>query len=165
MQIAGRPFLIPAQPAGPWLLAIREGYRAIVPGMVAGLDADDLLDLMVDGRVRQADLHAAARDAIAEMSGTKWWTAARLTSWLLGNWTTLGGSLLSRGVDPAAAPLGAVLAVTYRLVLETCKNEQERARIDMELDLSPSGVSVEEMYDEQQATASFLALAAANGGD
>lgn len=160
LTVGDREYAIPPLAAGPWLEAITyPTYRRIVPGMVAGLDADDLLDEVVAGRVRMADLDAAARDAIAEVSGMRWWSATRLASWLVGNWDTLGSAVLSRGLDMSTAPLGAVLVVTYRVILENQKSEQERHKVDLELDRPPVGVSAEEMFDPRSATAAFMALA------
>lgn len=165
LDIGGHDYRIPPHPAGPWLRAITaNSYRAIVPGMVSGLAMDDLLDQMVAGRVRVADLDQAARVAIAEISGMRWWSAARLSAWLTGNWHTLGSAVLSRGLDMQKAPLGAVLVVAYRVILENCKDEQERQRVDMELDLAPRGVPAEEMFDPVTANAAFMALADAPDG-
>jgi hypothetical protein len=87
------------------------------------------------------------------------WSATRLSSWLVGNWDTLGSAVLSRGLDMSTAPLGAVLVVTYRVILENQKGEQERHKVDLELDRPPVGVSAEEMFDPRSATAAFMALA------
>jgi hypothetical protein len=160
LDIGGHDYAIPPLPAGPWLTAITAPtYRRIVPGMVRGLSMDDLLDQMVAGRVRISDLDVAARNAIEEIAGTKWWSAVRLSSWLIGNWHTLGSAVLSRGMNMSADPLGAVLVVAYRVILENCKDEQERQKIDIELDLAPRGVSAEEMFDPVAASAAFMALA------
>lgn len=165
LSIGGRDYRIPPHPAGPWLKAIvTPSYRAIVPGMITGLSMDDLLDQMVARRVTVADLDRAAREAIGEIAGMKWWSAVRLTSWLLGNWHTLGSAVLSRGLSMSVDPLGAVLVVTYRVILENCKDEQERQKVDMELDLAPRGVSAEEMFDPVAAGAAFMALASAPDG-
>lgn len=165
VSIGGQEYWVPPRPAGPWLLAIMGPYRGIVPGMVAGLDADDLLDLMVAGQVRGSDLDTAARDAIEQVTGAPWWSATRLTAWLLGNWASLGSALLTRGVDLSTAPVGAVIAITYRLVMENCKDEQERMRVDMELDRPPEGVSIDAVFDERRAAAAFLALAGSGRDD
>jgi hypothetical protein len=160
LNIGGRDYYIPPRPAGPWLRAIvTPSYRAIVPGMVSGMPMDDLLDAMVARRVTLRDLDEAARQAIAEISGMRWWSATRLASWLISNWHTLGSAVLSRGLDMSKAPLGAVLVVTYRVILENCKDEQERQRVDMELDIAPRGVPAEEMFDPVAAQAAFMALA------
>lgn len=160
LNIGGRDYAIPPLPAGPWLTAITTpSYRAVVPGLIRGLSTDDLIDALVARRVTVADLDQAARDAIAEISGMKWWSATRLAAWLVGNWHTLGSAVLSRGLDMQTAPLGAVLVVTYRVILENCKDEQERQKVDIELDMVPRGVAVEEMFDQRAAAAAFMALA------
>lgn len=160
LYIGDRHFAIPPRPAGPWLQAITAPtYRQIVPGMMVGTDVDDLLDLMVTGQVRVADMDAAAREAIAEVAGMKWWAATRLSWWLMGNWDSLGSAVLSRGLDMSTAPLGAVLVVAYRAILENCKDEPERQRVNIELDKPPVGVAAAEMFDQEAATRAFMALA------
>jgi hypothetical protein len=66
-------------------------------------------------------------------------------------------------MDPSTAPLGAVLTLTYRILLENCKDEGERRKLDIELDKPPVGVPVAEMFDQRQAAANFMALADAPG--
>jgi hypothetical protein len=56
-----------------------------------------------------------------------------------------------------------VLTLTYRMLLENCKGEPERQRVDRELDKPPTGVPVAEIFDPQQAAANFMALAGAPG--
>ena len=160
LSIGGRDYAIPPLAAGPWLTAITTpSYRAIVPGLVRGLSNDDLLDAMVARQVKVADLDQAAREAIAEISGMRWWSATRLAAWLVGNWHTLGSAVLSRGLKMDTDPLASVLVVAYRVILENCKDEQERQKVDIELDLAPRGVAAEEMFDQQAARAAFMALA------
>lgn len=158
--IGGHDYAIPPLPAGPWLTAITApGYRRIVPGLVVGLPLDDLLDEMVAGRVRASELDEVARDAIGEISGMQWWSAARLSGWLVGHWESLGSAVLARGLKMDRDPLGAVLAVTYRVILENCRDEQERQKVGMELDHAPRGVTVEQRYNQVEAARSFMALA------
>jgi len=164
VELGGRSYRIPPRPASDWLQAIAApGLGAIVPGLLEqSEDTEDMLDMVLDGAIAFTDWQEAARSAIAEISGTKWWSATRLTAYLLGHWGTVGAAVLSR-VDPTTAPLGAVLTHTYRILLENCKDEQERQRLDMELDRPPSGLPVAEMIDQQQAAANFMALANAPG--
>lgn len=167
VDLGGVEYHIPPRPAGPWLTALTaRSLRPIVPGMVAGLDADDLVDAMVRGRVRVADLDRAARDAITEASGMRWWSAARLAYWLTSNWETLGAEVLGRNVRLDTDPLGLVLVLAYRVIQENAKGEPERRRVDLELDKPPVGLGVaaEEMFDQQTATSAFMALAG-GGGD
>lgn len=165
VELAGRPFRIPPLGADAWLLALHGSYARIVPGLfeLDGDAQDDLLDLMMAGRITLAECQDAARDAIGTAAGMKWWAAVRLGSYALQEWGTIGGALLMRGVDPAAVSFGAFLAATYRFILENCKGEPERQKLDIELLKVPPGVSVEEMIDRRAASAAFMALAAADG--
>lgn len=162
VDLGGVDYRIPPRPAGPWLVSLTaRSLRPVVPGMVAGLDADALVDAMVAGRVRVADLDRAARGAISEISGMQWWSAARLAYWLTSNWETLGAEVLKRNVRLDTDPLGLVLVLAYRVIQENAKDEAERRRVDLELDKPPVGlgISAEEMYDPQSATSAFMALA------
>lgn len=164
VELAGRQWRIPPHGAGVWLGAIGGTYSQIVPGMLE-LDSDEqdaLLDLLMAGRLRAEECHAAARDAIATVTGMKWWAAARLTSYLIQEWSTLGGEVLRR-VDMERHSVGAVLTVVYRTLLESCKGEQERQKLDFELMRVPPGVDVEEMLDQRAASDAFMALAAVDG--
>lgn len=165
VELAGREFRIPPLGADVWLMAVQGAYVRIVPGMfeLDGDAQDDLLDLMLAGRLSVAECQGAARDAIAAAAGMKWWAAVRLSSYALQEWGTIGGALLIRGVDPQAVSFGAFLTATYRFILENCQGEPERQKLDIELLKVPPGVSVEEMIDRRAASAAFMALAAADG--
>jgi len=164
VDLAGRQWRIPPLGAGVWLGAIGGTYSQIVPGLLelGGDEQDALLDLMLAGQLRAEECHAAARDAIATVTGMKWWAAARLTSYLMQEWGTLGGEVLRR-VDLERHSVGAVLTVVYRTLLENCKGEPERQKLDFELTKVPPGVDVEEMIDRQAASDAFMALAAIDG--
>lgn len=152
VDVAGQTYTIPALPAAPWLLALVTGtYLDVVPGLLTIPDALD--DQLADGLLG-AECRTAARAAIAAASGTTWWTAARLAraihdSWIIGEFTLFG-------VDPARVPLAAYLAAGYRAVTKYL-DDQKRARLDMELDSPPPGVAPEEWWDEDAASAGFLA--------
>lgn len=163
VDIAGRSYRIPPRPAAAWLGAIASTNLArIVPGMIEDVEAgEDLLDALLAGEVPVAEWQNAAHDAIATVTGMKWWTASRLTYYLLDSWSVLGGAVLARGLDPSVAPVGAVLTLTYRILLENCKDESERRKLDLELDKPPTGIPISEMYDPKQAAANFMSLAGA----
>jgi hypothetical protein len=156
-------YRIPSLPAADWLIAISASFTRIVPGMLEG-DLEGLLDRVAYGDVPYGELREAGRDAIAQVSGMKWWAAARLVYYLGSHWSTIGGALLLRGTDPSTHSIGAVLTSTYRILLENCKNEQERVKLDYELERPPTGTPISQMYDADKATASFMALASASGG-
>ena len=165
VDIGGRRYRIPPRPAAAWLGAIgATSLSRIVPGMLEDVEAgESLLDDLLTGEIPVVDWQDAAHDAIATVTGMKWWTASRLTHYLLDSWGILGGAVLARGLDPAVAPVGAVLTLTYRILLENCKDESERRKLDLELDKPPTGVPISQMYDAQQASANFMALADAPG--
>lgn len=158
VEIGGWPYRIPPLPAADWMIAISASFTRVVPGLLEG-DIESLLDGLVDGSVAYGEVRDAARDAIAQISGMKWWAATRLVYYLDQHWGTVGGALLSRGTNPSTSPLGAVLTSTYRILLENCKNEQERSKLDFELMKPPPGVSAKELYDPARAAANFKALA------
>lgn len=165
VELAGERYRIPPHPAAAWLAAIGgASLSRIVPGMLEDSEAgEDLLDLLLAGEIPVAEWQDAAHDAIATVTGMKWWSASRLTYYLLDNWSTLGGTVLARGLDLAVAPVGAVLTLTYRILLENCKDEADRRKLDLELDKPPTGIPISQMYDPRQASANFMALANAPG--
>jgi hypothetical protein len=159
--LGGQRHRIPPRPAAAWLAAIgSNNLSRVVPGLFEDGEAgEDLLDLVLDGSVPVAEWQDAAHEAIATVTGMKWWTAARLVNYLMSNWGTMGGAVIAKGLDPAVAPVGAVLTLVYRIALENCKDEAERRKLDLELDKPPTGVPISEMFDEKQAAANFMALA------
>lgn len=165
VHLGGQAHRIPPRPASDWLRAIGSvNLSQIVPGMLEDRErGEDILDQILAGEVSATEWREAAYDAIAAVSGMKWWSAARLAHYLLENWGTLGGVMIARGLDPSRAPLGAVLTLTYRCVIENCKDEAERKKFDRELEKPPSGIPIEQMYDQRQAAANFMALANAPG--
>jgi hypothetical protein len=167
IQVGDGWYRIPALPAADWMEAIADSYYRVVPALVD--DAPDasgqrLADLVLDGAVAAGECTDAAREAIEAVAGVRWWVAVRLVAYLREHWSTLGGAVLARGVDPARAPLGAVLTVAYRLLLENCKDEQERQRLDLALEKIPPGVAAAQAYDADRAAANFMALGSALNG-
>ncbi len=163
VDIGGGIYRIPPLPAADWLAAISASFTRVVPGMLEG-DIEDLLDRVAYGDIPYSELRDAGRDTITQATGMKWWAAARLVYYLDSHWSTIGGAVLMRGIDPSTRSIGAVLTCTYRVLLENCKNEQERVKLDHELERPPSGIPISQMYDPAKATASFMALANAPGG-
>lgn len=163
LDIAGGAYRIPALPASDWLISISASFTRVVPGMLEG-DIEDLLDRLTYGDVPYSEIRDASRDAIERVTGMRWWAAARLVYYLGSHWSTIGGALLLRGVDLSKHSIGAALTATYRILLENCKDEQERRKLDFELERPPAGIPISQMYDAQKATASFMALANAPSG-
>lgn len=159
VDIAGRTYTIPPLPAADWLPAlIADELAEVVPGLLG--DADQLEDLIADGKVNPGECRAAARAAIAAAAGMKWWTARRMARAVAFTW--LGGELLLRGLNPATTPLGAYLAAGYRAATRGM-DRQKLAQLDMELDQPPTDVAPEEWFDPEAAARGFMALAARGG--
>lgn len=160
VDIAGATYTIPALPASGWLMAVASGsYLDIVPGLLEG-PGEALDDLLLDGDP-DGLCQAAARAAIGAASGTSWWTATRLARAISTTW--IGGEFTLQGVDADRVPFGAYLAAAYRLVSRRL-DDQQRARLDMELAAPPTGVAPEEWFDEGAAAAGFEAAMAAQSG-
>ena len=161
VEVGGATYRIPAHPAAVWMQTVIEGsYDDIVPGMVEG-DVDPIDEALLDGKIRQRDLTAAAREALAAAAGMKWWIAERMAYLAANSW--LAGELLLRGVDPHRLSLAAYLSAAYRAasrVLDTAK----LAKLDMDLERPPAGVSPDEWFDPEEAARNFLAAMGASAG-
>ena len=125
VDIGDQSYRIPPLPATDWLIAISTSFTRVVPGMLEG-NIEDLLDLVSYGDIPYVELRDAGRDTIAQVAGMKWWAAARLVYYLGSHWSTVGGALLMRGIDPSTHSIGAVLPCTYRLLLENCVGENDQ---------------------------------------
>jgi hypothetical protein len=164
VDVGAHTYTIPAHPATVWMERIIEGtYDDIVPGMVAER-GDDIDDELMAGTVQLAELTSAARAALAAAAGMKWWTAERMAYLAANTW--IAGELLLRGVDPQHLSLAAYLSAAYRAatrVLDTAK----RAKLDMDLERPPTGVSPDEWFDPEEAARGFMAAmgTAAPAGD
>jgi hypothetical protein len=154
-QIGEDWFQIDARPAVDWLVPIvDQDWLGIVPGLVAvdpsGNDIDDLVDT---GVISTTDLINAARDAVATSSGMTWWSAFRLARIPIVD-LDMSGALVIARVDPTTISLGAYLAAVYRILM-TERDKGQRAKLDMELEKVPKGISAREVYDPRAAAAQF----------
>lgn len=161
IHVAGRGWRIPPLPAADWLEAIAGTWLDIVPGLIDDPDGE-FDDLLIDGAVGMAECEAAAKGAVAAVSGMRWWTAIKLANTVNGQWHTVGGEVLRSGVDPGVRSLGAVLTAVY-WAFARHMDDQKLAKLHIDLDKPPRGVPVSEMYDRDAAAQAFLALAASGG--
>lgn len=162
VELGGRTYRIPALPAAVWIETLAEGsWLDIVPGLLADA-GDELDDALESGAVTHVELTAAARDALAAAVGARWWVGLKLVQALISDEQGVAGELLLSGVDMASAPLAAVVQAIYRVYTRHAGKEHI-ARLDMELNRPPEGVSAAEMYDEDAAADAFEAMARARG--
>lgn len=157
VDVGGHTYTIPARPASEWLLAVSDGaYLEIVPGLLD--DPTVLDDQLIDDDSLGAECQAAARAAIGAAAGCPWWTAVRLARAIGETW--IGGELAIRAVDPDRLSFAGYLAAAYRLTVRHL-DEAKTAQLDAQLEQPPMGVAPEEWFDEDAASAGFLAAAAA----
>lgn len=148
---------IPALPARPWLVAlVTAGWAGVVPGLIPDVPGE-VDDAVLAGAITPADLDRAARAALAASAGCPWWTAERLVYGCAD--AALCAELTLRGVDPDRTPLAAYLLAGYTAAARGLKPEQ-RARLDMRLDVPPASAAPEEVFDREAAAAGFMAAMA-----
>lgn len=153
-------YTIPELPAADWIEAIvsSEG-GSIVPGLMDEATKRDVWACFLRGEIQREELEEAWRDALAAATGHKWWSVTRLFLGATepGTWPILHGDLLVRGVDLERVSVGAAYNAIYRIGLEGCKDEAERAKFQFDIAQSPPGVETAESYDKSEAAANFLA--------
>lgn len=159
VDLAGRTWVIPAAPAADWFEAVlSNGAAPVIPGMLSVEDEEEMLDLLIAGKIPEAGLQRANRDALATASGWNWWEAERLIVSIAHDWKVVGGVLLTNGIRLTAEPLGAVLAATYRLATADMSKE-ERFRFESQLTAPPVGYA-EEWFERPEFAERFRALLA-----
>lgn len=128
--IDGQVVTIPRRPAVDWLEA------AFTNDITALLDKDnrDLVEnLVLDG----ADIAAAFRDALAEISGRPWYVVTRLCALWMEDQVR---AEVMRVVDVETAPLGAVLDATYGALV---RNMDDKKRAKFERDLAAEVTAID----------------------
>jgi len=166
---------IPALPAADWLDAYLESpddLAGIVPGLVTDPEkGDTLAERLFDATFNDDDLFTpglepqrleAARTALTAAAGVTWWIAGRLAAEAL-SWTGVGGELVLRGINYQRAPLAAVLAAAYRIIVSTQDSKQLPMTI-AKIEAPPAGTDPVEAYDETAASNAFLGAMQRPGG-
>lgn len=171
----GQTWRIPALPAADWLDAFIDSpvdLAGIVPGLVADPDEGDTLagrlfdaayddedDLFSTG-LEEARVEVA-RTVLAAAAGVPWWIAGRLAVEAV-TWTGVGGELVLRGVDYERAPLAAVLAAAYRVIVSST-DQKQLPKILTKIEAPPPGMA-KEAFDEGAAAAAFMNVMNQTGG-
>lgn len=162
VELGGEVFVVPAQPASDWFLAVLDEETALplIPGMMEPDAEDRINDLLLDEAITIELLVTRQRELLTAAAGRPWWEADRLIRSSGRDWHIIGGELTRLGVDLDKVSLAAALNTIYVICIRTM-DEQERNKFDIDLRLPPigvEGVSAEELYDERAATAAFAAL-------
>jgi hypothetical protein len=162
VDLGGETFEVPALPAADWFVAIlnEDTPLPLIPGMMSGEAEERITDMLLTGVIDVQDIVTRSRELLAAAAGRSWWEADRLIRSAAGSWQIIGGELTRLGVDLSKVSLAAALNAIYVVCVRTM-DEKERNKFDIDLRLPPigvEGVTTEEMYDEQAATAAFAAL-------
>lgn len=168
VDVEGRTFRIPPQPAAEWFLAVLSGDAwPIVPGMLGPGDEEDFLDHVLTQGVSEAAVTRANRDALATAAGWPWWQAERIVVSAASEWKVVGGILQGAGVDVERLSLGAVLSSIYAMCV-THMTKEDRFKFDAQLTAPPIGYvadNPEEWFASTGAAESFAdLLRTAQGG-
>jgi hypothetical protein len=153
-------YTIPALPAAAWLEAVlsTEG-GSIVPGLLNEQDRDDVWADFADDAWTAEELAEVERDALGAAAGRPWWEADRLirSAFTSDAWPIISGEMTHRGVDVHTISLSGWLNWVFLLIVTRCKDDAERTMFESRLSMPPPSVKVEELYDEEDAGAAFLA--------
>lgn len=152
-------------PAADWIAAVLTGESTdIFPGLLRDAELESQVWLaLVDGAAVGDDVLAASRHALEAAAGRSWWEAERLIV-TVGDEQLKGlvlGRLVRDGFDFESRPLGAFCDAVYCLVTEGL-DKDKREEFNIKLRMPPAGVDIDDLYDEDEATAEFMA--AMSGG-
>ncbi len=163
-------YTIPALPAAAWLVAVTaEEGGSIVPGLLCEQDRRDVWADFADEAFTVEELAEVEREALGAAAGRPWWEADRLirSAFSSDSWPIVSGEMTHRGIDVHTISLSGWLNWLFVLIVTRCKDDAERTMFESKLKMPPAGTPVEELYDEDEAAAAFLAAmneAASMGG-
>jgi hypothetical protein len=159
VQVGDWVYTVPALAADRWLeVILADRYEAIFPGLLDGEDRHDVYRLWLAGDITGDDLGACARDALSAVGGRDWWEVERLVRSAAAetSWPIIMGDLTRRGVRLDLISLSAFCDAVWAHVL-TNATEEQRHQLEFELRRPPSEIDLDELYDEEGASADFEA--------
>lgn len=115
IELGGRTFDIPALSALDWWPVLATGdFTSILDTVVSDpAQPFDLDDLLLEGRLTQAELGEALTDALEAAAGRSRHAAVVLARAAEMHWPSINGSLVRRGFRWEGQPLGAALDAVY----------------------------------------------------
>jgi hypothetical protein len=152
-------YTIPALPASAWVEALLdEEGGAIVPGLMDPATRTDVWRQFLLGHITKEELDEAWRSAVGAASGQPWWQCARLIMSAAHQdaWPIVHGKLIMRGLRLEEISLGALYNALYFLLLEACKDDNDRASFEFNLTSPPPEVTVEEALAETNAEEDYM---------
>jgi hypothetical protein len=160
VHVAGHPFILTASCAAQWIGAIAMDPDDLY-GIMPGLIADDDIDTMTALRDTHPDIETrwfwAARAALGRAAGRDWWWAHNLSRKCLGIWPYVNGMLVRQGINARTSTYPDWLDASYSMLWER-GDEEERTKLDLELNMKPRGIAVPQSKAATRAmTAAFAA--------
>ena len=116
-----------------------DGLLGIMPGMVAGEQVEQLLDLSWEHADIDTRLLCAAQAAIGKAAGRDWIWAYNLSLKCLHGWQYFNGVMLRHGVRAEEVSYPDWLDAVYMLLWER-SDESDRKALDFELMLPPKNM-------------------------
>lgn len=159
-------YTIPALPAADWLQAWLDSATdggALIPGLLERADRRDVWGEYVAGRLSAEDFAQASRDVLEAAGGRYWWEVSRLLASATHRdaWPLFSGKLTNQGVRLEEISLAQLINAVYTLAMEGCKDDQERDRLKLEVEMIPAGLSDDELdmlVDEDDDSASDFVI-------
>jgi len=157
LNIGGRQYTIPAEPASTWLLALLDefgSFEAVIE-MFSVADKAQIEQDVIDGTLDEQDKTKAFRDAVEIAAGRPWWVVVNYLNLLRGFWARFHGRILISGLNPEQVSLGAYLDAAHYAFIEN-RDEQAAQKILNFLETPPPGLEIE--LDEDVEGDTFLAM-------
>lgn len=171
LDAAGEPYVFRIErgrPARDWLIAtLQHGAGGYLPGMLDEEQRERMMTAIEFGELTLEEIQDANKDAIEQVSGWKWWEAAKLIATLAHSPQTMLGLLSLAGVDIRHDPIGAVLGALYaRLWVDA--DPKQRAKLATQVATPPASLMDHDNWDDDVAdevVRAMMAGAATGYGD
>jgi hypothetical protein len=142
----GQTYSVPPRPARVWMLALFAGDpEDLLLDLLEPEDAEDLWEAAVDEEdpLTLTMLAHIGQSMLTRAAGRPWWQASMLLATLAVNWETYIAVARDRGIgDPTDWPVDELCAWVYLRMTQYAK-EEDKLRIDADLDTPP------EFFDEE----------------
>lgn len=139
-------------PAYDWIGAAAmdlDHLSGVFPGLVAEDHLDDLWAYVLSGDFdKRCEL--AARAALGRAAGKDWWWASNMIKKILSGWAVINGIMIREGVRAQDVSLADYMDAFYSLMWERSK-EEDRLKLDVELNTLPAGVRVRQSSAARKA--------------
>jgi hypothetical protein len=142
VHVAGIRFTLPYRPAAVWTAAMAHP-ETLASVLAEPADRDRMADLVLEHAGAHTELKQESLRLLSEVTGRKWWEAARLLNTSVSPETL--GRLVLAGVDAWTRSAGEWCAAVYALHV---KGQDEKGRIRFDFSLSIPPADYEDEWDD-----------------